>query len=53
VYACVVNVEDNATVEKALHERFAKHRINPRREFFKVAASSVVRALKPYEEKGT
>ena len=51
VYACVVNAKDNATVEKALHEKFAKHRVNPRREFFKVAASSVVRALKLYEEK--
>jgi hypothetical protein len=47
VYACIV--EDNAVTEKAMHSKFAKYRINPNREFFKVGAKSVVKALKKYE----
>jgi hypothetical protein len=47
VYACIV--EDNAVVEKAMHTKFAKQRVNPKREFFKAGAKSVVKALKKYE----
>jgi hypothetical protein len=47
VYACIV--EDNAVVEKAMHTKFAKHRINPKREFFKVGARATVKALKKFE----
>jgi hypothetical protein len=47
VYACIV--EDNAVTEKAMHSKFAKYRINQNREFFKVGAKSVVKALKKYE----
>jgi hypothetical protein len=47
VYACVVG--NNEAVEKALHERFAKRRLNPKREFFAVAAKMAVREMKKYE----
>jgi hypothetical protein len=47
VYACVV--ESNEAVGKALHERFAKKRINPKREFFAVKAKTAVREMKRYE----
>ncbi|MDR2357922.1 MAG: GIY-YIG nuclease family protein, partial [Oscillospiraceae bacterium] len=45
VYACVV--ENNETVEKALHRQFTAERINPRREFFWLASEDAVAALKP------
>lgn len=47
VYACIV--EDNAAAEKAMHTKFAKDRINPKREFFKIAAKTAVKTLKKYE----
>jgi hypothetical protein len=47
VYACVV--ENNESVEKLLHARFAECRINPRREFFWLDTPDAVAALKPYE----
>ena len=37
-----VNLEK---IEKTLHQLFAEHRINPRREFFKVEPEKVVLAL--------
>jgi hypothetical protein len=47
VYACIV--EDNAEVEKTMHEKFSKYRVNTRREFFKIDAERVIGALKKYE----
>jgi hypothetical protein len=47
VYAC--RVPDNEEVEKLLHERFSKNRINLQREFFKITAMKAVKALKEYE----
>ncbi|MDR1067628.1 MAG: GIY-YIG nuclease family protein [Clostridiales Family XIII bacterium] len=47
VYACIA--EDNAKVEKAMHDKFAKQRLNPRREFFRLKAARAVTALKHYE----
>jgi hypothetical protein len=47
VYACIV--DDNTAVEKAMHKKFARQRINPRREFFKLKPERVIKALKPYE----
>jgi hypothetical protein len=47
VYACTV--DNNEAVEKALHERFAKRRLNPKREFFSLAAKTAVREMKKYE----
>jgi hypothetical protein len=47
VYACIV--EDNAETEKAMHSKFAKQRVNPRREFFKLKALRIVKAIKPFE----
>ncbi len=43
-YACSVPSCD--FVEKQLHEAFGDNRINPKREFFKIAPSRVVAALK-------
>ena len=31
-----VDVDDDTTVESALHKAFDKYRVNPRREFFEV-----------------
>jgi hypothetical protein len=47
VYACVV--ENNEAVERALHKRFARQRLNPKREFFAIKAKTVVREMKRYE----
>jgi hypothetical protein len=47
VYACIV--EDNAETEKAVHSKFAKQRVNPRREFFKLKPLRIVKAIKPFE----
>jgi hypothetical protein len=49
VYACVV--EDNAKTEKTMHAKFAKQRVNPRREFFKLKPFRIVEALKQFEIK--
>ena len=43
-YACSVAKCD--FVEKQLHEAFGDNRVNPRREFFKIAPSRVMAALK-------
>jgi hypothetical protein len=48
-YAC--EVSDNEEACKALHERFAKHRIYPKREFFRITARTAIKALKEYELK--
>jgi hypothetical protein len=47
VYACIV--EDNAETEKAVHSKFAKQRVNPRREFFKLKPLRIIKAIKPFE----
>jgi hypothetical protein len=47
VYACIVS--DNAKTEKMMHTKFAKLRVNPRREFFKLKPSRIVEALKQFE----
>jgi hypothetical protein len=47
VYACVVN--DNDSIEKTMHAKFTKHRINPKREFFWLNPKAAVKALKVYE----
>jgi hypothetical protein len=47
VYACIV--EDNAVVEKAMHTKLAKYRVNLKHEFFKISAKAAVKALKLYE----
>jgi hypothetical protein len=47
VYAC--EVSGNTEVEKALHTRFTRYRINPHREFFWLTARTAVKALKGYE----
>jgi hypothetical protein len=43
-YAC--KVANPAEVEKALHIAFAPHRINPKREFFKIEADQAIAILK-------
>ena len=43
-YACIV--KDMAFVEHQLHDAFDNNRINPKREFFKIAPERVVAALK-------
>lgn len=43
-YACTVN--DSIFVERQLHDAFDDSRINPRREFFRIAPERVVAALK-------
>jgi hypothetical protein len=40
---------NNETVEKMLHGKFVKNRINPRREFFWLNPADAVAALKPCE----
>jgi hypothetical protein len=47
VYACTV--EDNAGNEKVVHAKFAKQRVNPRREFFKLKPLRIIKAIKPFE----
>lgn len=41
-----VVVEDAAQVEQDLHEAFAPHRINPKREFFEMSPERVVAAMR-------
>lgn len=43
-YACIV--KDAQFVERQLHDAFDDNRVNPRREFFRVAPERVVAALK-------
>lgn len=48
-FDCVVAVEtesSNVTVEKALHDAFQPHRVNPRREFFEIEPDQVVGLIK-------
>ena len=46
-YACVVN--DSAKVEKHIHDGFGDHRVNPRREFFRINPERVLSILKLVE----
>lgn len=46
-YSCTV--EDSRKVEKHLHDGFGDHRINPRREFFRVNPERVLSILKLVE----
>ena len=46
-YACTV--EDSAKVEKGLHDGFGDHRINPKREFFRINPERVLAILKLVE----
>ena len=43
-YACVVN--DSSKVEKHIHDGFGDHRVNPRREFFRINPERVLSFLK-------
>jgi hypothetical protein len=43
-YACTV--KDASFAEHQLHDAFDNHRVNPRREFFKISPERVVSALK-------
>lgn len=45
-YACLVDVEDCAKVEKALHIAFAPNRLNPTREFFTIEPDQAIAILK-------
>jgi hypothetical protein len=48
VYACIVG--DNEDVERIMHDKFAKQRLNPHREFFKIKPLQALKSLKPFEE---
>ena len=43
VFAC--NVDDPSTVEQTLHRTFREHRVNPRREFFRMSPEPVIELL--------
>ena len=43
-YAC--EVKDSDSVEGHLHEAFGDHRVNPRKEFFRISPARVIAALK-------
>lgn len=43
VYACTVN--DPKMVEQTLHKAFDEHRVNPRREFFRMSPEPVIALL--------
>jgi hypothetical protein len=47
-YACVVR--DSVKVEKHIHEGFGDHRVNPKREFFRINPERVLAILKLVEE---
>jgi hypothetical protein len=47
-YACVV--ENSIKVEKHIHEGFGDHRVNPKREFFRINPERVLAILKLVEE---
>lgn len=46
VYACRVPVDQTAALEQALHAAFESHRVNPKREFFRVSPEQVMPILK-------
>ena len=46
-YACVVH--DSSKVEKHIHDGFGDHRVNPRREFFRINPERVLSILKLVE----
>ena len=46
-YACVVH--DSSKVEKHIHDGFGDHRVNPRREFFRINPERVLAILKLVE----
>jgi len=46
-YACVVN--DSSKVEKHIHDGFGDHRVNPRREFFRINPERVLSIFKLVE----
>lgn len=45
-YACRVNSDDCLKIEQALHTAFAPHRVNKRREFFRILPEQVIAILK-------
>ena len=47
-YACIV--KDSVKVEKHIHEGFGDHRVNPKREFFRINPERVLAILKLVEE---
>ena len=47
-YACVV--KDSVKVERHIHEGFGDHRVNPKREFFRINPERVLSILKLVEE---
>lgn len=44
-YACLVDVNDCAKVEKAMHKAFYRNRINPNREFFEIDPEQAIAIL--------
>lgn len=46
-YAC--RVEDARKVEQSLHEAFGDHRVNPKREFFRISPTRIQAILKLFE----
>ena len=46
-YACIVS--DSSKVEKHIHDGFGDHRINPRREFFRINPERILSILKLVE----
>ena len=46
-YAC--EVSDSAKVERQIHEGFGEHRINPKREFFRINPERILAILKLVE----
>ena len=41
-----IEVDDNTSVEKLLHDTFDDHRVRPKREFFEIAPQRVIAAMK-------
>jgi hypothetical protein len=53
-YACKVKEGfDAPTIEKALHIAFGPHRINPKREFFRIEPDQAIAILKLFQEEET
>ena len=50
-YTCFYasHVDDDVAIEKLMHDTFAAHRVNKRREFFKISPQKVMRQLINYE----
>ncbi|WP_108821291.1 GIY-YIG nuclease family protein [Dysgonomonas sp. Marseille-P4361] len=44
-YACLVEINDCAKVEKAMHKAFYKNRVNPNREFFEIDPEQAIAIL--------